>query len=275
MKRKKSYVIVANIMALLVVLIILSPLFLLFSNSFRSTAEILREPMGLPKTFYTGNFSYIFRKMDFGTNFRNSLMTTACTVVLCLCTTVPAGYAISRFSFVGKRQLVIWLLASQAFPGVLMAVGFTSLLKNLNLMNSLSGLVILYLSFTIPFCSWLLKGYFDQIPVSIEEAAMIDGCTRSRALLTIVIPMAVPGLIAVGTFAFMLAWNEFFFALVLLQDRSRYTLPLLLARFLGTGGAVEWGYLCAASLLCTLPPICIFLAFQKYLVSGLTKGAIK
>lgn len=275
MKNKKSSAVLLNMLALVVILLILSPLFLLFVNSFRSTSEILRNPVGLPEFLDLGNFLRIFTKTSFPVNFRNSLIVSVSTVLLCLGVTIPAGYALSRFSFYGKRVLITWLLASQAFPGVLMAVGFVGLLKALNMVNSLTGLIILYMSFTVPFCSGLLKGYFDQIPVSIEEAAMIDGCTRSRAVVTVVIPLAVPGLIAVGTFAFMLAWNEFFFSLVLLQDPRRYTLPLFLARFLGTGGAVEWGYLCAGSSVCALPPILIFLSFQKYLISGLTKGAIK
>ncbi|HOJ88191.1 MAG TPA: carbohydrate ABC transporter permease [Pseudothermotoga sp.] len=276
MKRKRRFLIViANLTAVLTVVLILSPLLLLFLNAFRQTSEILKKPLGLPRSFYLGNFSHIFARTSFTDNLKNSLLTTIITVFLCLCATTPAGYVLSRFSFIGRRVIIIWLLASQAFPGVLMAVGFINVLKSLGLYNTLPGLVVLYMSFTIPFCSWLLKGYFDQIPISIEEAAMIDGCTRARAMYKIVIPLAIPGLIAVGTFAFMLAWNEFFFALVLLQDSKRYTLPLFLARFLGTGGAVEWGYLCAASTLCVLPPIFIFLAFQKYLISGLTKGAIK
>ena len=181
----------------------------------------------------------------------------------------------SRFNFKMKNILILWLLASQAFPGILMIVGLFSLLNKYSLQNNILGLIILYTTFTIPFCSWLLKGYFDEIPQALEEAAMIDGCTRFQAMYKIIIPMAVPGIIAVGTFAFLLSWNEFFFALVLMRDNANYTLPVFLSRFLGTGGAVEWGPLSAGALLTALPPIILFLFSQKYLISGLTKGAIK
>lgn len=275
MKPKKSVVITMNIISVLVVLAILSPLVLLFVNGFRQTPEILKNPIKFPEGLYLDNFVNVFSNTSFLNNMKNSFIITASTVFLCILVTAPAGYALSRFRFIGKRLLVTWLLASQAFPAILMAVGFFSVLNAFNLLNTLPGLIILYTTFTIPFCCWLLKGYFDEIPISIEEAAMVDGCNRTQAFVRVVMPIAIPGLIAVGTFAFMLAWNEFFFALVVMRDNAHYTLPVFLSRFVGTGGAVEWGNLSAGGMLTALPPVIIFLIFQKYLISGLTKGAIK
>jgi len=275
MRPKKRITITLNIITIVVVFLVIFPLILLFANAFRTTPEVLKNPTGFPKSLYFGNFAYVFKNTSFPMNFKNTFIVTVCTVMACIAVTAPAGYALSRFDFLGKKPLIVWLLSSQAFPAVLMAVGFFNILKGMDLLNSLSGLVMLYTTFTIPFCCWLLKGYFDEIPISIEEAAMVDGCGRFQAFVKVVIPMAIPGLIAVGTFAFMLAWNEFFFALVVMRDNVHYTLPVFLSRFVGTGGAVEWGYLSAASLMCALPPVIVFLLFQKYLISGLTKGAIK
>ncbi len=275
MRTRKSVVILMNIVAALLVVLILSPLAMLVLNSFRETSAIYENPLGIAEKPYFGNYTRILQNTTFGRNFANSLLVTVVTVSLCIVVTTLAGYAMSRFNFKGKNALILWLLASQAFPGILMIVGIFSLLTRYSLQNNPLGLIILYTTFTIPFCSWLLKGYFDAIPRELEEAGMIDGCTRFKAMRIIIVPMAVPGIIAVGTFAFLLSWNEFFFALVVMRDNVNYTLPVFLSRFLGTGGAVEWGPLSAGALLTALPPIIIFLFSQKYLIGGLTKGALK
>jgi ABC-type glycerol-3-phosphate transport system permease component len=264
-----------NILAIMIVFLILSPLLMLVLNSFRQTTDIYENPLGFPEKPSLSNYSEIVRSTTFGRNFLNSILVTTVTVSLCIIVTTLAGYAMSRFNFKGKNLLILWLLASQAFPGILMIVGMFSLLNRYSLQNNPLGLIILYTTFTIPFCSWLLKGYFDGIPEALEEAAMIDGCTRFKAMRVIIVPMAVPGIVAVGTFAFLLSWNEFFFALVIMRDNANYTLPVFLSRFLGTGGAVEWGPLSAGALLTALPPILIFLFAQKFLIGGLTKGALK
>jgi multiple sugar transport system permease protein len=275
MRPKRSVVITMNIVAFLVVLLILSPLLMLVLNSFRETTDIYQNPLKLPEKFYLGNYAKIFQDTSFGRNFANSMTVTLVTVLLCIVITTLAGYAMSRFEFKGKNPLILWLLASQAFPGILMIIGLFSLLNRYSLQNNPLGLIILYTTFTIPFCSWLLKGYFDEIPKALEEAAMIDGCNQFQAMRKIIVPMAVPGIVAVGTFAFLLSWNEFFFALVIMRENANYTLPVFLSRFVGTGGAVEWGALSAGALITALPPILLFLLSQKYLIGGLTRGAIK
>uniref|UniRef100_UPI00345EC6C3 carbohydrate ABC transporter permease n=1 Tax=Mesotoga sp. TaxID=2053577 RepID=UPI00345EC6C3 len=226
MRPKRSVVITMNIVAFLVVLLILSPLLMLVLNSFRETTDIYQNPLKLPEKFYLGNYAKIFQDTSFGRNFANSMTVTLVTVLLCIVITTLAGYAMSRFEFKGKNPLILWLLASQAFPGILMIIGLFSLLNRYSLQNNPLGLIILYTTFTIPFCSWLLKGYFDEIPKALEEAAMIDGCNQFQAMRKIIVPMAVPGIVAVGTFAFLLSWNEFFFALVIMRENANYTLPV-------------------------------------------------
>ena len=275
MRPRRSVVITMNIVAAIVVFLILSPLLMLMLNSFRETMDIYEKPLRLPEKLYLGNYAKIFQNSGFGRNFSNSMIVTLFTVLLCIVITTLAGYAMSRFKFKGKNLLILWLLASQAFPGILMIIGLFSLLNRYSLQNNPLGLIVLYTTFTIPFCSWLLKGYFDEIPQALEEAAMIDGCTRFQAMRKIIVPMAIPGIVAVGTFAFLLSWNEFFFALVIMRENVNYTLPVFLSRFVGTGGAVEWGALSAGALITALPPIILFLMSQKYLIGGLTRGAVK
>jgi len=145
---------------------------------------------------------------------------------------------------------------------------------NLNLLNSLIGLVLAYTTFSVPFCTWMMKGYFDTIPVSLDEAAMVDGCNRIRTFLNVVLPLTKPGLAATGIFSFIAGWNEYLFASQFAQSYDKWTLPVGLASFSGQY-TTNWGALMAGSVMVTIPVIVIFLVLQKYLVSGMTAGAVK
>jgi multiple sugar transport system permease protein len=247
----------------------------MMTNALRTEGEIIRSPVALPHPATGDNFVEIFRESTFGVNLRNSFFISAVTVVLTLLASAPAGYAMSRFRFRGRGAFSVWLLATQALPGIVMVLGVFTLFRAYGLLNSPLGLVIMHTSFSLPFSVWLLKGYIDRIPASLEDAAMIDGCSRLGALIRVLLPVSVPGLLAVATFSFLLSWNEFFFALVVTRDEQMFTLPVFLSRFLGMGGVVRWGPLSAAALLATLPALALFMAGQRYLVSGLTGGAVK
>jgi multiple sugar transport system permease protein len=264
-----------NLVALVYVVLLVFPVALMFLNAVRSEGEIIQSPVGLPRVVTGVNFREIFTESTFMANLRNSLIISGLTVFLTLAVTAPAGYAMSRFRFRGKWLFSTWLLATQAFPGIIMVLGVFMLFRAYGLLNTHIGLVIMHTSFSVPFSVWLLKGYFDRIPAALEEAAMIDGCNRSGALLRIILPLAVPGLLAVATFSFLLSWNEFFFALVINRAEALFTLPVFLSRFLGVGGMVRWGPLSAAALLATVPALVLFMLGQRYLVSGLTGGAVK
>jgi multiple sugar transport system permease protein len=264
-----------NLVALVYVILLVFPVGLMFLNAIRTEGEIIQSPVGLPRAITGVNFHEIFVESTFVTNLKNSFVVSGLTVCLTLLVTAPAGYAMSRFRFRGKWLVSAWLLATQAFPGIIMVLGIFTLFRAYHLLNSQLGLVVMHTSFSVPFSVWLLKGYFDRIPVALEEAAMIDGCNHSRALVRIIVPLAVPGLLAVATFSFLLSWNEFFFALVINRVDALYTLPVFLSRFLGVGGIVRWGPLSAAALLATIPALVLFLLGQRYLVSGLTGGAVK
>ena len=267
--------ILLNLVAALYVVVLVFPVALMFLNAIRTEGEIMQSPVALPKVLTGENFREIFQESTFMANLWNSFSVSGMTVLLTLAVATPAGYAMSRFRFRGKTLFSTWLLATQAFPGIIMVLGVFTLFRAYGLLNTRMGLVIMHTSFSVPFSVWLLKGYFDRIPVALEEAAMIDGCNHSEALLRIILPLAVPGLLAVATFSFLLSWNEFFFSLVINRAERLFTLPVFLSRFLGVGGMVRWGPLSAAALLATLPALVLFMLGQRYLVSGLTGGAIK
>jgi multiple sugar transport system permease protein len=251
------------------------PIVLLLFNALKTEVDIFASPMGVPSRVTWENFRHVLLETTFFTNLKNSLIVAFSTVLLSVLVTAPAGYAVSRFPFRGRTLFSMWLLATQSFPGIIMVLGLFTVLKVYNLINTLPGLIVMHTSFSMPFSIWLLKGYFDKIPIALEEAARIDGCTRLRSLVKIVLPLSVPGLLAVATFSLLLSWNEFFFALVIMRDNAHYTLPVFLSRFLGSGGVVQWGPLSAAALLVSLPVFVLFLLGQRYLVSGLTGGAVK
>jgi multiple sugar transport system permease protein len=251
------------------------PIMLLLFNSLKTEIDIFASPLGIPRFVSWENFRHVLFETSFFTNLRNSAIIAFSTVLLSVVVTAPAGYAVSRFRFRGRAFFSMWLLATQSFPGIIMVLGLFTVLRTYGLLNTLPGLIVMHTSFSMPFSIWLLKGYFDKIPVALEEAARIDGCTRLRSLVRIVLPLSVPGLLAVATFSLLLSWNEFFFALVIMRDNAHYTLPVFLSRFLGSGGVVQWGPLSAAALLVSLPVFVLFLLGQRYLVSGLTGGAVK
>ncbi len=211
MKTKKSVVAIANITAVVIIILLLFPLIMLILNAFRETGDIYSKPLGLPPNkLFVGNFSYIFQQTQFTRIFINSFIIAIVTTLFGIIVTSLSGYAISRFSFKGKNLLLGWLLASQAFPGILLVIGIFTLYNKLGLYNSLVGLIILHTMATIPFSSSLMTSYFDSIPRELEEAALIDGCTQFKALRKVIFPLAIPGIIAVGTFTFYFLGMNFF-----------------------------------------------------------------
>ncbi len=264
-----------NLAVLVFVIILAFPVLLLVFNALKTDIEIFASPMGIPLAPTLGNFHDVLYHTTFLLNLRNTVIVAFSTILLSACVSAPASYALSRYKFRGKTAFSIWLLATQAFPGIIMVLGLFTVLSIYGLVNTLLGLIVMHTTFSMPFSVWLLKGYFDKIPYALEEAAQIDGCTRVRSLIRIVLPLAVPGLLAVGTFSLLLSWNEFFFALVIMRDNVHYTLPVYLARFIGSGGVVQWGPLSAAALMVSLPVLILFMLGQRYLVSGLTGGAVK
>ena len=188
---------------------------------------------------------------------------------------MPAAYALARFRTRLRGVATGWILLSQVFPFILIVIPLFIVLRNLHLIDTLWGLVLVYTVWSLPFALWMLQGYIAGIPNELEEAASMDGASRLRILRSILLPLLAPGLVATSLFTFISAWNEFFFALVLIQDPAKKTLPLTLANFVGQEGQVQLPQLAAGSLLATIPSLLFFAIIQRRLTSGLLSGAVK
>lgn len=210
----------------------------------------------------------------FGRQLLASIVVSAATTLVGLSLAVTAAYALSRFRFPGKQSGMQLLLVTQMFPGTLMLVPLYSILQALGLIDTWGGLVLVYATTSLPFCVWMLKGYFDTIPKELEEAAIMDGASPGQVFVKIVLPLARPALAVTALFSFMTAWNEFILAATLLNDAARFTLPVALQRFVGEY-KTEWGHFAAGALIVSAPVMVLFFALQKYLVGGLTAGAVK
>ncbi|GEL72970.1 MULTISPECIES: sugar ABC transporter permease [Myxococcus] len=233
-----------------------------------------------PETVTLEHFRQVLSGTDaagrwvFGRQLLASIVVAGATTLVGLTLAVSAAYALSRFRFPGKEGGMQALLVTQMFPATLMMVPIYSILQKLHLLDSLTGLVLVYATTALPFCIWNLKGYFDTLPRELEEAAVMDGASTFQVFVRVVLPLARPALAVTALFSFMTAWNEFILAATLLNDPSRFTLPVALQRFVGEH-KVEWGKFAAGALIVSAPVMALFFALQKHLVGGLTAGGVK
>ncbi len=252
------------------------PLVFLLSTAFKSPQELLSpNPSFLPQSINLDNFLAAIDKANLIQAAGNSLLVAVSTTVIVTIISLPAAYALARFRTKFRAVATGWILLSQVFPFILIIIPLFLVLKQIGLVNNLLGLVLVYTVWSLPFALWMLQGYVAGIPVELEEAGAMDGGSRLLILRTIVLPLLAPGLVATSLFTFISSWNEFFFALVLIQDPALQTLPLTLARFVGAEGQVQLGQLAAASLLATIPSLVFFAIIQRRLTSGLLSGAVK
>lgn len=221
------------------------------------------------------NFRDVLTEQPFMRWLGNSAIVAAATTVLGVFLACTAGYAFSRFRFPGRRAGMLSFLISQMFPGTLLLVPLYIIIVSwLDLGNTFTGLVLVYATTSIPFCVWMLKGYFDTIPIEIEESAIMDGASRQAIFFRIIVPLAKPAIAVTALFSFMTGWNEFILAATFLEEEVRYTAPVGLRFFVG-GFSSFWGYFAAGSIIVSIPVVVLFLVLQKYLVSGLTAGGVK
>lgn len=210
----------------------------------------------------------------FGRQLLNSLIVAAATTLVGLTLAVTAAYAFSRFRFPGREGALRFLLVTQMFPGVVMAIPLYILLDHLHLLDSLSGLTLVYATNSLPFSIWMLKGYFDTLPRDLEEAAAIDGAGRLTFFVRILLPLSRPALVVTALFSFMTSWNEFILASTFLGREESFTLPVLLHRYI-TAQHADWPHFAAGAILVSLPVVALFFALQRHLVGGLTAGGVK
>ena len=211
---------------------------------------------------------------DFLRFFWNSFFVSTATTLLAVIVAVPAAYAFSRFEFPGRKFLFFSVLLRNMFPAVIFLMPLFLLMRWLGLVNNHLSLILTYLTFGLPLSIWLLKGFYDNIPIQLEQAARIDGATRFKAFFLIVMPLSSPGIIATAIYSFILAWNEYVFAYTLLSSKDKLTLPIGLQHFF-TEYATDWPGLMAASFIMSVPVVVMFLILQKYFVRALTEGAVK
>jgi len=210
----------------------------------------------------------------FGRQLFNSLAVAGATTAIGLSLATTAAWAFSRFRFPGREAGLTAFLLTQIFPGVVVLIPLYILLDKAHLLNSLVGLTLVYSTTSVPFCTWMLKGYFDTLPREMEESALIDGASRWVIFTKIALPLAKPMLAVTALFSFMTAWNEFILAATLLNDRTLFTLPVALQRHVGEY-STDWGTFAAGAIVTSAPVMALFYALQKHLVGGLTSGAVK
>jgi len=251
------------------------PLYWLVKISLTPDKLLYSEGVALwPSRMTLANFVFVLLNSMFPTFFLNSVIVSLGTAAVVTVLAAGAGYAFSRFRFRGRYALMFVLLLTQMFPLVMLIAPIYRLMAPLGLTDNLIGLIIVYTAFNTPFASFLMQSFFDGIPKDLEEAAMIDGCTRLMALRRVILPLTLPGLGATLGFVFTAAWSELLFALMLINSDSQKTFAVGLLTFV-TKFSVGWGQMMAASVLALIPAVLFFVFIQRYLVQGLTAGAVK
>jgi multiple sugar transport system permease protein len=252
------------------------PLLWMLSVSFKGPRELVElHPSLIPSDPTLENYRIAFTENDLVRSALNSLKVAVLTSLLTTAIGLPAAYVLARRPGIFSRVGLGWILLSQMFPLILIIIPLFLLLRDLKLTDTHTGLVLVYIVWALPFVLWMLYAYVRGIPPDLEEAAAVDGASRFQVLVGIIAPLLAPGVVVTALFAFITAWNEFFFALVLLQSAALTTLPLRLAQFVGIEGIVRLGPLAASALLATLPSLALFLVIQRWLTRGLLSGAVK
>ena len=256
-------------------LVVLYPIINVFSISLRPADRLLSTSLRIiPADATLHAYKTLFTQTPFLLWFWNSVLISATVTLTGVILASTAGYAFSRFSFYGKKSAMVGLLVTQMFPPTMLLLPMYIMLLKLHLINSYLGIIVIYTSTALPFCVWQMKGYYDTIPYSLEEAARIDGSTRWGAFRRVVLPLAAPALVITALFSFMTAWAEYVVAAQVLQDTSLFTLPLGLKQF-ESSMSTQWGLYAAASLIISVPAVALFLILSSWLISGLTLGSVK
>jgi len=264
-----------NTVGLLVAILFAFPTYWLLTSAFKPSTAILTPDYDLfPRSLTFDNFVSAWEKPGFLTHLTNSLLVTVGAVGCSLVAGVLAAFPLARLRFRGRKGFLLLVLIAQMAPLEALLIPMFLLMQDAGLLNKLPSLLLVYFAITLPFTVWTLRGFVQGIPYELEEAAMVDGCSRFAAFRRVVLPLLGPGIVATSVFAFITAWNEFLYALVFMRDRDKQTLPVWLQTFTNVFGT-DWGGIMAASLMYALPALVFFLIVQRKLVSGATAGALK
>jgi len=283
MKKQNRWILILTHFVLMILLVaVLFPAFWVFITSLNAANVFQSGGSIWPKRFTLDHYIYLFRETDFLLWIKNSFIVCTTSTLIALFLTTTAGYAFSRFQFIGRKMGLAGMIIAQMFPGMMAMVAFFKILNWLGIitegaigLNTLSGLILIYAGGGIPFNTWILKGYIDSIPREIEESAYIDGATPWQTFVQVVLPLLWPILTVVGIFSFILPYTDFLLPVIILQDPKKYTLAVGMRAFIAGQFNKNWPAFAASATLGALPILIIFLLLQRFLVEGLTKGALK
>jgi arabinogalactan oligomer/maltooligosaccharide transport system permease protein len=251
------------------------PILRVITISIRPGDNLLNESLQIiPDDWTFQNYITLFTDHPFGTWIWNSILVTVTVMITGVALASTAGYALSRFKFPGREASLLSLLVTQMFPATMLLLPLFIMLSSLHLINTYLGLIVIYSSTALPFCVWQMKGYYDTIPYSLEEAARIDGASRFMAFYKIILPLASPALVITALFSFMSSWTEYIVAAQVLWYEEMFTLPIGLKSF-QANMTTEWGLYAAGAMIVSIPAIALFLFLTKYLIGGLTLGSVK
>lgn len=266
----------ANLTGVLLSLLWLIPVYWMVNSAFQSESELMSSPPHLvPHAFTWDNFLSAFTNAYFWPALRASLIAASLTVVFASGAALLAAFALSRFRFRGRTVMIIAILIVQMIPAEALFISQYRMLDGWGLLNSVIGLSVLYIGTIVPFVAWMMRGFVDGIPIELEEAAMVDGCSRAGAFRRITLPLLAPGIVSTSVFGFLFAWNEYTLALIVLSKDSSVTLPIWLQSFQQGLKATDWGGVMAGATLIAIPVIILFIVVQNKISTGMVAGAVK
>jgi ABC-type sugar transport system, permease component len=274
-RRKLTTAIRVAILTFFAVLVI-APIYWMVATSLKTHREIVDAHVVSywPRLFTMENYEALFAQLNYGSFLRNSILVSVATALIVTVFSVLGGYSLARYKFVGKGSIMLFLLMTQMIPGILVMIPTYLLFTHMGLTNTHLSLLIFYVVVNAPFCAITMRSFFERIPVALEEASWVDGCTRLSGLLRIVLPVMFPGIVAVFVFAFIGAWNELIAGTIFLNTPDMWTIPVGLKSLIGKYD-VRWGALMAGGVLALLPTAVMFVFVQRFVVEGLTAGGVK
>ena len=257
-------------------LLVVLPIYWMLVTSFKTNAEIVdaQQITYYPHVFTTENYQSLFNMLDYGVYLKNSIIVTLATAVFVVILSIFGGYGLARYKFRGKGAMLLYFLITQMIPSILVIIPMYIVYSNMGIINTRLSLFIFYAITNLPFCVITMRSFFERIPYSLEEAAWVDGCGHFQTLWKIVLPVMFPGIVAVFVFAFIGAWNELIAGTIFINTPDMWTIPVGLKSLIGKYN-VQWGALMAGGILALLPTGIMFVFVQKYVVQGLTSGAVK
>lgn len=257
-------------------LLVILPIYWIVITSFKSGGEILdiNNLTYFPKEFTWQNYTDLFEQFHYGVLLKNSLLVSVTSALVVTVFSMLGGYSLARYKFGGKQAVILFFLITQMIPGILVIIPLYIIFSKMSLINTHLGLFIFYVTVNLPFCVITMRSFFERIPVTLEEAARVDGCTKMQSLFKIVFPIMFPGIVSVFVFGFIGAWNELIAGSIFISTPEMWTIPVGLKTLIGKYN-VEWGLLMAGGVMALLPTAIMFAVMQKFIVEGMTAGAVK